>query len=101
MIDNSKATLPVYSLHHSSNVAKINTTPLEMLKRRLKRPKGVLNIRKMCAQRWQLHTLQEFMKELVRRVRIGIIAHKDTHSRVIEYGIAFIGIAIIEDDAEQ
>ncbi len=72
-----------------------------MLKRRLKRPKGVLNIRKMCAQRWQLHTLQEFMKELVRRVRIGIIAHKDTHSRVIEYGIAFIGIAIIEDDAEQ
>src|SRR5271157_3031881 len=41
------------------------------------------------------------MKELLRCIGIGIIAHKDTRCRMVKYGITLIGIAIVESDAEQ
>ncbi len=49
----------------------------------------------------QLHTLQQFVKELIRGVGIGIVTHEDTRSWMIEYGVALIGVTIVEDNAEE
>src|SRR5260370_38168469 len=37
----------------------------------------------------------------MRRIRMRIFAHEDTYCGVIEYGIAFSGIAVIERHAEK
>src|SRR5260221_7972246 len=49
----------------------------------------------------QLHTLQQFVKELIRGVGIGIVTHEDTRSWMIEYGVALIGVTRSEEHTSE
>ena len=51
--------------------------------------------------RRQLYTLHQFIEQLLGRIGIRIVAHKNFHCWMIEDRIALIGVTIVEGQAKQ